>query len=39
MTKTGCGQSGYETLKLNISQEWTVGLNWFSYMILHIQES
>ena len=29
MVKNGCGQSGYETLKLNVSQEWTVGINWF----------
>ena len=29
MVKNGCGQSGYETLKLNVSEEWTVGINWF----------
>ena len=39
MAKNGCSQSGYETLKLNVSQEWTVeinvsqectvGINWF----------
>ena len=29
MVKIGCGQSSYETLKLNVSQEWIVGLNWF----------
>ena len=29
MDKSGCGQFGYETLKLNVSQEWTVGINWF----------
>ena len=29
MAKNGCGQAGYETLKLNVSQEWTVEINWF----------
>ena len=29
MAKDGCGQSGYETLKLNGSQEGAVGINWF----------
>ena len=29
MAKNGCGQSGYETLKLNLSKEWTLGTNWF----------
>ena len=27
-TKGGCGESAYETLKLNVSQEWIVGINW-----------
>ena len=27
--KKGYGQSGYETLKLNVSQEWVIGINWF----------
>ena len=27
--KSGCGQSGYENLTLNVSQEWTVATNWF----------
>ena len=29
MVKNDCGQSGYKTLKLNVFQEWTVGINWF----------
>ena len=29
MAKNGCHQSGYETLKLNVSQERAVGINWF----------
>ena len=29
MVKNGCGRSGNETLKLNVSQEWIVGINWF----------
>ena len=29
MAKNGCSQPGYETLELNVSQEWTVGINWF----------
>ena len=28
-TKDGCGESAYETLKFNVSQEWIVGINWF----------
>ena len=39
MTKNGCGQSGYETLKLKVTQEWTVGKNWFWCMVLQILES
>ena len=27
MAKNGCGPSAYETLKLNLSQEWTLGIN------------
>ena len=27
-TKGGCGESAYETLKLNVSQERIVGINW-----------
>ena len=27
-TKDGCGESACETLKLNVSQEWIVGINW-----------
>ena len=27
MGKNGSAQSDYETLKLNVSQEWTVGMN------------
>ena len=30
MVKNGCGQSGYETLKLNVSQERTLGINIFA---------
>ena len=29
MVKNGCGQSSYKNLKLNVSQEWIVGINWF----------
>ena len=29
MVKNGCGQSSYNNLKLNVSQEWIVGINWF----------
>ena len=27
MVKNGCGQSGHGTLKLNVSQKWTVGVD------------
>ena len=30
IVETGCGKSGYEALKLNVFQEWIVGINWFS---------
>ena len=29
MVRNGCAQSGCKTLKLNVSQEWAVGINWF----------
>ena len=29
MTKNGCGQSGYGTLKMKVSQECTSVINWF----------
>ena len=29
MTKNGCGQSGYGTLKMNVSQECNSVINWF----------
>ena len=29
MVKKGCGQSSYKNLKLNVPQEWIVGINWF----------
>ena len=29
MIKNGCGQSGDETLKLTVSEEWADGINWF----------
>ena len=29
MVENVCGQSGYETLKLNVSQQWKFGTNWF----------
>ena len=28
MVRNGCGQSGYRTLKLTVSQEWIDGMNW-----------
>ena len=29
MVKNGCDQSGHGALKMIVSQEWTVGINWF----------
>ena len=29
MVRYGCGQPGYKALKLNVSQEWIVKINWF----------
>ena len=29
MVKNACRQSGYKTRKLNVSQEWILGINWF----------
>ena len=29
MVKNKCDQSGHETLKLTVSQEWIDGMNWF----------
>ena len=39
MKKNGWGQSGYKTLKLNVSQEWIVGINWFFAWCYKLKEA
>ena len=36
MVKNECGQSGLWILKLTVSQEWAVGINWFFCMLVQI---
>ena len=38
MVRKGCGQSGQETLKLTLSEEWTEGVNWFFYVYTNSQK-